>query len=477
MDQVSNTSDTEIHVNDLNQTRQQFPLSYSLFALARSHRALAAQLLREIDLFPGQELLLMQLFQQDRQSQNRLSQTLHLDHSTVAKSVKRLEDVGLVTRRRSPQDGRVTLVSLTEAGRKLESSVLNTWHKMESISSNGFTEHEKTLLLELSNKVTHGILKYEEASTMSESRMQAIVVHQYGSPEVLKLEEVDRPNPLAGEVLVKIHYAAVVPIDWKIRNGWMQAAFPKSLPYILGFYASGIVESVGPGVTEFTVGTRVFGFVNGAYAEYGIAPVNELVKMPEGLSFEDAASIKAGADTAWKVLFTEGELEAGQTVLIHAAAGGVGQFAVQLAKWKGAHVIGTASTSNLDFVKSLGTDQVIDYTTTAFEDVVKNVDLVVDSVGGETENRSWAVLKQGGILVSLTQPPSQENAQKHGITAKFNTKFPTYSNLQTIAQLIADGTIKAKIDSIFPLSEAKKAQEKSEARHGRGRILLRINSF
>ncbi len=230
----------------------------------------------------------------------------------------------------------------------------------------------------------------------------------------------------------------------------------------------------------------------GAYAEYGIAkvnqlakmsnaeysaaPVDDLVKLPDGLSFEDAATIRAGADTAWKALFTEGELEAGQTVLIHAAAGGVGQFAVQLAKWKGAHVIGIASTSNLSFVKSLGADQVIDYTTTAFEEVVKEVDLlIVDAVGGDTENRSMAVLKQGGILVALTQPPSQENAQKHGITAKFNTKFPTYANLQTVAQLIADGAIRAEIDSIFPLSQANKALEKSEAKHGRGRILLRIN--
>lgn len=312
---------------------------------------------------------------------------------------------------------------------------------------------------------------------MSETKMNAILIHEYGGPEVLKLEEVDRPNPSAGEVLVNIHYAAAIPLDWKIRNGWLQNVYPKSFPYIPGVYASGIVASVGPGVTEFTVGARVFGQVDGAYAEYGIAKVNELVKMPNGLSFEDAASIGAGADTAWKALFTEGELEAGQTVLIHAAAGGVGQFAVQLAKWKGANVIGTASTANLDFVKSLGADQVIDYTATAFEDVIKEVDLVVDSVGGDTENRSWAVLKQGGILVSLTQPPSQENAQKHGITAKFNTKFPTYEDLQTIAQLIADGTIKAEIDSIFPLSQTNKALEKSEARHGRGRILLRINSL
>lgn len=309
---------------------------------------------------------------------------------------------------------------------------------------------------------------------MSKTKMNAILIHEYGGPEVLKLEEVDRPNPSAGEVLVSIHYAAVIPLDWKIRNGWMQNVYPKSFPYIPGACVSGIVESVGPGVTEFNVGARVFGQVDGAYAEYGIAKVNKLLKMPNGLSFEAAATIGAGADTAWRALFTEGELKAGQTVLIHAAAGGVGQFAVQLAKWKGAHVIGTASTANLDFVKALGADQVIDYTTTAFEDVIKEVDLVVDSVGGDTENRSWGVLKQGGILVSLTQPASQENAQKHGVTAKFNTKFPTYEDLQTIAQLIADGTIKAEIDSIFPLSQTNKALEKSEARHSRGRILLRL---
>ncbi|AZB41408.1 NADP-dependent oxidoreductase [Bacillus sp. FJAT-42376] len=310
---------------------------------------------------------------------------------------------------------------------------------------------------------------------MSESKMKAILVNEYGGPEVYSLEEVNRPNPGAGEVLVHIKYAAAIPLDFKIRNGWLKDVFPKTLPYIPGFYASGTIESAGPGVTEFAAGDRVFGMVNGAYANYAIAPVKELMKMPDGLSFEDGASIRAGADAAWKALFTEGELEAGQTVLIHAAAGGVGQYAVQLAKWKGATVIGTASAKNVDFVKSLGADQVIDYTEAAFENIVKDADLVVDTVGGDTENRSWAVLKRGGMLVSLTQDPSQENAEKYGITAKFNTKFPTHEDLRTIAQLIADGTIKAELDSIFPLSETGKALEKSEARHGRGRILLQMN--
>lgn len=313
---------------------------------------------------------------------------------------------------------------------------------------------------------------------MSKKSMQAILVNEYGGPKILKVETEERPQPQTDQVLVRIVYATIIPLDYKIRNGWLQEVFPVTFPYIPGFYGSGVVEEVGQGVTDFKPGDRIFGSIRGAYAEYGIAKVQELVKMPDNLTFEAAATIKAGAETAWKALFTEGELRSGQTVLIHAAAGGVGQFAVQLAKWKGATVIATASTSNIDFVKSLGADQVIDYTATAaFEDVVKKVDLVVDSVGGETENRSWAVLKKGGILVSLTQDPSQENAQKHGVTAKFNTKFPTYANLQTLTELIANGTIKAEIDSIFPLNQADKALEKSEARHGRGRILLHINSI
>lgn len=311
---------------------------------------------------------------------------------------------------------------------------------------------------------------------MSNSKMKAILVREYGGPDVLQVAEVERPQPQEGEVLVRIVYAAAIPLDYKIRNGWLQAVFPKTFPYIPGTAISGFVESVGAGVTQFQPGDRVFGSVNGAYAEYGIAAANELVRMPGDLTFEDAASIKAGAESAWKTLFTEGELQTGQSVLIHAAAGGVGQFAVQLAKWKGAKVIGTASSANLDFVTSLGADQVIDYNTTRFEDVAENVDLVVDLVGGDTENRSWSVLKRGGMLVSLTQPPSQEKAQEHGVTAKFNSKFPTYEDSETIAQLIADGKVKAAIDAVYPLSNTKEALEKSETRHGRGRILLSVSS-
>ncbi|HBU83899.1 MAG TPA: NADP-dependent oxidoreductase [Paenibacillus sp.] len=312
---------------------------------------------------------------------------------------------------------------------------------------------------------------------MHTSTMKAIQVHQYGGPETLQFEqEVQRPEPAAGEVLVRIQYAGAIPLDWKIRNGWLQDMFVKKLPYTPGTAMSGIVESVGDGVETFQPGDRVFGNVTGSYAEYGIAPAQDLVHMPNGLSFEDAATIKGGAEAAWKALFTEGELEAGQTVLIHAAAGGVGQYAVQLAKWKGAHVIATASGDNVDFVASLGADQVIDYKTSLFEEQVSNVDLVVESVGGEIEDRSWGVLKRGGKLVSLTQLPSAEKAEQHGVTAKFNTKFPTSEDLNIIAQLMAEGSLRPEIDSIFPLSAANQAHAKSEARHGRGRILLDVRS-
>ncbi|WP_440116874.1 NADP-dependent oxidoreductase [Paenibacillus sp. QZ-Y1] len=312
---------------------------------------------------------------------------------------------------------------------------------------------------------------------MRTAKMSAIQVHQYGGPEVLQFEQnVNLPQPLAGEVLVRIQYAGAIPLDWKIRNGWLQNVFVKSLPYTPGTAMSGIVESVGDEVDTFQPGDHVFGNVSGSYAEFGIAPAQDLVHMPDSLSFEDAATIKGGAESAWKVLFTEGELEAGQTVLIHAAAGGVGQYAVQLAKWKGAHVIATASGANVDFVASLGADQVIDYKTSVFEELVSNVDLVVEAVGGDIEDRSWSVLKRGGKLVSLTQLPSYEKAEQYGVTAKFNSKFPTSEDLYTIAELMANGTIRSEIDSIFPLSAADQAHAKSESRHGRGRILLDVRS-
>lgn len=312
---------------------------------------------------------------------------------------------------------------------------------------------------------------------MSTSITKAIRVHQYGEADVLQLEEIVRPEPLAGEVLIHVRYAGVQPIDWKIRKGWMQSVFPMTFPYIPGFSISGIVEKVGSGVTQFQAGQAVFGMTfSGAYSEYTISKINNLVPIPEGVSLEDAVMITSGASTAWKALFSEGGLQAGQKVLIHAAAGGVGQFAIQLAKWRGAEVIGTASTGNVEFVRSLGANQVIDYQKTAFEEVVNDVDLVVDAAGGDTLERSWSVVKKGGTLVSLVQPLSQEKARDLGIQVHFNTGEVTVENLRTLAQLMADGTIKAEIEKIYPLYEATEAHKKSESGHARGRILLQVHS-
>lgn len=317
---------------------------------------------------------------------------------------------------------------------------------------------------------------------MSNPLMKAVRVHEYGGPGELKLEDVERPKPQSGEVLVRVAYSAVIPLDWKIRKGILKEVFPQPMPYIPGAVFSGIIETVGASVTEFEVGDFVFGKMNGSYSEYGIVSVSEpysllngLLHVPVNLSLEDAATIGAGAESAWKALFTEGNLASGQTVLIHAAAGGVGQFAVQLAKWKGAKVIGTASRANLDFVKTLGADQVIDYTTTSFEEVIKDVDLVVDTVGGSTQDRSWSVIRPGGCLVSLVQPPSQEKAREFEVIAKHSTASPTFDENKAIAQLLADGTIKAEVDKIYPLSEASEAHLRSEGRHSRGRILLSAN--
>ncbi|HET8841940.1 MAG TPA: NADP-dependent oxidoreductase, partial [Ktedonobacteraceae bacterium] len=226
---------------------------------------------------------------------------------------------------------------------------------------------------------------------MSTPTMKAIRVRSYGGPEHLKLEEIFRPEPQAGEVLMRVYAAGVNPIDWKIRQGFMKDFQPMTFPYTPGIEAAGVVEQLGPGVTGFEIGQAVFGQAAlGAYAEYLIVQATALAPKPESLSFEQAAGIPVGASTAWRTLFENGHLTVGQRVLIQGAAGGVGQFAVQLARWKGATVIGTASPANVEFVRQLGADIVVDYTTTPVEQVITDADLVLDTVGGETLNHSIA---------------------------------------------------------------------------------------
>ena len=311
---------------------------------------------------------------------------------------------------------------------------------------------------------------------MSKRMMQAIRVHQYGGPEQLKLEQISCPEPQPDEVLVRVYATGVLPIEWKIRQGLFHAFNPATFPYIPGSAFAGVVEEVGSLVTTFRSGQAVFGRSNkGTYAEYTTVSGETIALKPESLGFDEAATISGGATTAWEALFDQGGLQAGQRVLILGAAGGVGSFVVQLARWKGAQVIGTTGAANVDFVRSLGAETVVDYTSTPVEQVVHAVDLVVDTVGGQTLASAWPVIKRGGRLVSTAGQPSKEKARELGIGALFfSGGRPSSERLQTIAQLIDEGQVKATLARIFPLREASLAHELSQSGHGRGRIVLHI---
>jgi len=305
--------------------------------------------------------------------------------------------------------------------------------------------------------------------------MRAIRVHQYGGPEELQLEQQPRPEPEAGEVLLRVHAAGVNPIDWQIRQGLLKDFMPMTFPYTPGLDVAGVVEGVGPGVTILETGQAVFGWaIQGADAEYVTASEEVLAPKPATLSFDEAATVPVGAATAWEALFDEGNLQPGQRVLVVGAAGGVGRFAVQLAKWKGAQVIGTASTANLEFVQSLGADQVVDYTTTAVESVVREVDLVVAGVGGESLLTSLATVRRGGTLISLAEPPPQTQAEARGVRATMLAGRPSRAILQTVARLIDEGRLQVTVGKTFPLREVQQAHAFGQRGHGRGRIVLHI---
>jgi NADPH:quinone reductase-like Zn-dependent oxidoreductase len=305
--------------------------------------------------------------------------------------------------------------------------------------------------------------------------MKAVRIHALGGPDVLRLEEVPRPEPQARELLIHVHAAGVNPVDWKIREGHLGKI---ALPAIMGSDFSGVIEALGPDITEFRVGEPVFGSVadqSGSYAEYALASVSQVIETPAALDHVQAASLPIPALTAWQALFDAGKLQAAQTVLIHAAAGGVGSLAVQFAKWKGARVIGTASASNADYVRDLGADQVIDYRSTRFEDVAHNVDLVLDTIGGDTQERSWKTLRKNGILVSIVQPPAEKNAAAHGIRGIFVLEDATrMDELSEIADLVVNEQVRTNASIVLPLREARKAQELSQSGHTRGKIVLAI---
>ncbi|MEH2117132.1 NADP-dependent oxidoreductase [Nostoc sp.] len=307
--------------------------------------------------------------------------------------------------------------------------------------------------------------------------IQAIRIHNYGESDVLTLEAIAQPEPQPNEVLIRVQAAGINPIDWKIRAGYLKEAFPMPLPYTPGMDVAGIVEAIGADVKAFQVGQEVYGELGmGAYAEFATAPEDAIALKPNSLDFVQAASVPMVSMTAYQGLFDHADLKPGQTVLIHAASGGVGMFAVQFAKWKGAHVIGTASAANVEFVQSLGADQVIDYNATPFEQVVENVDVVLDTLGGDTQARSYSVVKPGGILVSTAAPPDAQKAEERGIRAEMMNMKPSTSLLEEIASLLDSGQVKTIVAQTFSLSEARQAQKLSQGGHVRGKIVLQINA-
>ena len=307
--------------------------------------------------------------------------------------------------------------------------------------------------------------------------MQAICVHQYGESDVLNLESIEVPDPQPNEVLLRVQAAGINPVDCKIRAGYLQEIFPTTFPYTPGMDIAGTVEAVGDDVRGVQVGQAVYGKVEkGAYAEFVTASVEAIAPKPQTLDFIEAASVPVVAVTAYQALFDHADLQPGQTVLIHAASGGVGMFAVQLAKWKGAHVLGTASAKNEEFVRSLGADQFIDYHATPFEQVAQNVDVVLDTIGGDTQVRSYSVLKPGGILIATAIPPDAQKAEEQRVRAKMIHGKPSASLLEKISDLIDSGQLKTEVSQTFPLSEARQAQELSQSGHVRGKLVLQVSA-
>lgn len=335
---------------------------------------------------------------------------------------------------------------------------------------------------------------------MSIDTMKAVRLHEFGGPEVLHYEEAPLPELKQGEVLVRVHSVGINPPDWYLRDGYKSLPPewrpPVPFPIILGSDVSGVVEAVATDVQDFSVGDEVFGMVrfpsfgeSAAYAEYVAAPASDLALKPAGIDHVHAAGAPMAGLTAWQFLIDLGHNEPnplqpemhrpvpldGKTVLVNGAAGGVGHFAVQLAKWKGAHVIAVASGSHESFLRELGADEFIDYTKSLPEDVVHDMDLVLDTLGGPTTGRFLRTLKRGGALFPVFLGFSDaEEAAKLGVTVSMTQVRSNGTQLAELGRLLDDGTVRVAIDSTFPLADARKAHERAAGGHIQGKIVLTV---
>jgi NADPH:quinone reductase-like Zn-dependent oxidoreductase len=308
--------------------------------------------------------------------------------------------------------------------------------------------------------------------------MNAVRIHEYGDRSVLRYEACPMPPVAEDDVLIKVIATSVNPIDWKVRMGHLKEKVPHLFPMILGWDVAGIIQEIGGAVSLFAPGDAVYARPdatrNGTYAESISVWEREVAFKPETVSFMDAASLPLASITAWSSVIDRGEIQAGQSILIHAGSGGVGSMAVQLAKWKGAHVISTTSAANVDLVKSLGADEVIDYRSTKFQDVVQDVDVVFDTIGGAVQEDSWSVIKPGGRLVSVVETPSETRAEQTGVRGSFVRIQPNASILLQLAKLVDEGVVRPIVGAEFALKHIRAAHELSESGHAQGKIVVHV---
>jgi NADPH:quinone reductase-like Zn-dependent oxidoreductase len=309
--------------------------------------------------------------------------------------------------------------------------------------------------------------------------MKAAIIRSFGPPNVIRTEEVAMPVPQPDEVLVKVHAASVNPVDYKIRSGHYPLIKQDRLPLTLGRDVAGTVHQCGISARKFNLCDSVYAMLDwehGGYAEYAIVKERDLAPKPRHLDYSEAAAVPLAAITAWQGLFDHGGLRAGQQVLIHGGAGGVGHFAIQFAKAKGAVVATTVAKDDIEFVRDLGADRAVDYNSERFEDAVHDVELVLDLVDGETQDRSWAVLKRGGTMVSTLSKPSEEKARDHSARAEHYMAQPNAAELQEITTLIDAGKVIPRVQAIFPFNDVQEAQRQLENGHVQGKIVLELDS-
>lgn len=305
--------------------------------------------------------------------------------------------------------------------------------------------------------------------------MRAVRIHHFGGPDEVRVEDLPTPQVGTGQALVRIRAAAVNPVDWMVREQIYNPEGADKVPMTLGQDFSGVIESLGPGsTTALRKGDAVFGEVFGSFADYAVVPVADLVKKPEGLDFAIAASLPMPGLTAWQMVVDTAGAKSGMKFLIHGVSGGVGSLAAQFARMKGARVAGTASSSSFDWLRSVGVEELIDYHRERFEEKVRDVDVVIDPLGGELQARSWSVLKKGGMLINLIGEIDADAAKQAGVRAvEFGMEYDT-EDLEEIARLAASGALKSHITQVLPLDKAREALDLNQRGNSHGKIILQV---